>query len=348
MERSSSTSVGLVGAGIISGVHGPYIRKAGADVVAIADADLGAANDLADRFDVQRTYADAGSMLAAEELDVVHVLTPPHTHAEIAVNALEAGVHVVVEKPAALSVEEVNRMVAAADKAGRMLCVDHNRLFDPVMLEARRLVADGVLGDLVGVESYQAGHASERAWLSQLTGGGLGDLLPHPLYLQLAFLGPVDELQAWAFDRRDEKGPRELRVLMKSGDVSGMLTISMNAHPQSNTLRLYGTRMTVDVNLNNMTIIRRVVRNVPKLIGKSLPNLEEAWQLFSQTGRSTVEFLTGKTRFYPGMGNLLSRFYSAVDEGGESPVSVDEARSVVDVTQQIWAAIAKDGDGAGR
>ncbi len=348
-EKGERLRVGVVGCGVIAATHIPYIRKAGGELVGIADMSLVNANDLADRFNVQRIYRTAEELIAAESPDVVHVLTPPHTHADVAIAALERGVHVLVEKPMALEVEDAERMVAAAGAAGRILTVDHNRLFDPVMLQARQLVESGAVGDVVAIESYQAGSASDRPWLAHLPGGGLGDLVPHPLYLQLAFLGPVREIQAVAFGTVPESGatPAELRVLMRGDDRSGVLTISTAARPQLNTLKICGTNLTLEANMNNMTLAKRREYNVPKIIGKPLPNLDEAWQLVSQTVRSTVDFVRGKVRYYPGMGNLIDGFYEAVRTGSEAPVTAEQGADVVRVTSAIWEAVARAAD-AGR
>lgn len=327
--------VGIVGGGIIAGTHVPYIRKAGGRVIGAADVSLVRANELADRFAIRNVYRSVEDLIDAERPDVVHVLTPPHTHAEVAIAALERGVHVLVEKPLANTVEEVEAMTRAAQRAGAVLTVDHNRLFDPVMLEARRLVTEGVLGDLVGVESFQSGNASERPWLDRLPGGGIGDLVPHPLYLQLAFLGRVRDMQVMT----SAGGGRleDVRVLMQGYDgISGVLTISTRAWPHLNILKLYGTRMTVEVNLNNMTLVKRRDYSAPKVVAKSLPNLDEAWTLVKQTAANTTNFLRGRVRYYPGMGILIDRFYAALRSGGSAPVSIAEGAEVVRVTEEIW------------
>jgi hypothetical protein len=101
--------------------------------------------------------------------------------------------------------------------------------------------------------------------------------------------------------------------------------------------------MTVEVNLNNMTIVKRRDYDVPKIIAKPLPNLDEAWQLVRQTGRNTVDFIRGKTRYYPGMGNLITRFYDAVRNGGAAPVDPAHGAEVVRVTEDIWAALGNGG-----
>jgi predicted dehydrogenase len=163
--------------------------------------------------------------------------------------------------------------------------------------------------------------------------------VPHPLYLQLHFLGAVERLEAMAFSPKGGDKVEELRVLMQGQGRTGSLTISMNASPMMNTLKLCGSRMTVEVNLNNMTIVKRRDYKVPKIIAKPLPNLDESWQLVSQTARTTVDFVRGKVRFYPGMGELIRRFYDAIRRGTPPPVSESEATAVVDVTARIWEAV---------
>ena len=335
--------VGIVGCGIIANAHLPYVRQAGGEPVALCDLSIAASGELADRHGIQRVYRSVIDMLECENLDAVHVLTPPHAHAPVAIAALERGVPALVEKPLALRVEDVEAMSAAARRGGTFFTADHNRLFDPPMLEARRLWESGELGELVAIESYQAGMASEREWLGELAGGGIGDLVPHPLYLQLHFLGAVGRLEALAFSPRHEDGRgekiEELRVLMQGEGRTGSLTISMNASPMMNTLKLCGSRMTVEVNLNNMTIVKRRNYEVPKIIAKPLPNLDESWQLLTQTTRNTVDFVRGKIRFYPGMGELIRRFYDSIRRGTPPPVSEAEAAAVVGVTKRIWDAV---------
>ncbi len=338
-KEEKPLKVGVVGCGIIAQTHIGYIRAAGGEVVGVADVSTARGNDFADRHGVQRTYTSVEHLLDVERPDVVHILTPPHTHADAAVAALTRGVHTLVEKPVATDVTDVDRMQKAAEEGGVILTVDHNRLFDPPMLEARRLADEGGLGEVVAVESFQAGGASQRGWLSSLPGGGLGDLIPHPLYLQLAFTGPVSELDAYGPERPDGSPLEELRVLMKGERCSGVLTISMNASPAMNTIKIYGTKMTVEVNLNNMTIVKRREFDLPKILAKPMPNLDEARQLVAQTVSNTIQFVTGKVRYYPGMGELIRRFYVSVREDGPPPVSVTEGREVVRVTSQIWEGV---------
>ena len=106
-----------------------------------------------------------------------------------------------------------------------------------------------------------------------------------------------------------------------------------------NTLKLCGSKMTVEVNLNNMSLVRRRDYDVPKIIGKPLPNIDESYQLMTQVVSNTVNFVRGKSRYYPGMKTLIQLFYDAIREGGEPPVTIEQGGEVVRVTSAIWRAL---------
>src|SRR5438132_4622284 len=94
-------------------------------------------------------------MLTGARPDVVHITTPPQTHAPLAVEVLSAGVHAYVEKPFALDQHEAQEIIAAAESAGRLVCVGHDHLFDPAWEECRELYRRGELGRVVHIDSVQ-------------------------------------------------------------------------------------------------------------------------------------------------------------------------------------------------
>jgi predicted dehydrogenase len=336
--------VALVGCGRISHVHCGYLKRLPhVEVVGACDTSRDSRETFAARWQVP-TYADFGELLSAAQPEVAHVVTPPSTHASLAIQLLEAGLHVLVEKPMALNVEEADAMLAAAQRADRWLTVDHNRWFDPVMHAARQLSDSGQLGKLVGVEVFAGaapGEAVEAVpgaathWSAGLPGGTLFNLAPHPTYLLRGFTGAVSELQVVASP--DSHGRlRELRAVVKGENALGSLTLSLQASPFMNRLTLLGSAMTVDVNLNNMTLIVRRARQLPKLLGKVLPNVEEAAQLLRATVVNGMEFLRGRQRYYPGMGIHFRAFYEALANGQAPPVSAEEGREAVRLMEQIW------------
>jgi predicted dehydrogenase len=343
MKTAPRFRVALVGCGRIAQVHCGYLRQLPhVELVGACDIRRDSREACTARWQVP-TYAEVDEMLAAAQPDVVHVVTPPATHAALAVSLLSAGVHVLVEKPMALNVTEADAMIAAARRAGRWLTVDHNRWFDPVVQQARSLLASGRLGTLLGVEVFQGAAVGEAElpagkdghWKAALPGGMLYDLAPHPAYLLRGFAGAIRDVQV-VTRSGDDEGLRELRAIVDGERALGGLTISMETRPFMNRVTLFGTAMTVEVNLNNMTLLLRRTRQVPKLVGKVLPNIDEAAQLLRATVVNAIEFLRGRQRYYPGMGIHFRALYDALAHGQPPPVSAEEGRDAVALLQQIW------------
>ena len=343
MSVRSRIRVALLGCGRIAHVHCGYLRQlAQVEFAGACDSNRAAREAFTARWQAP-TYADADELLAAAQPDVVHVLTPPATHAALAIQLLDAGVHVLVEKPMALTVAEADAMVAAAARAGKYLTVDHNRWFDPVMLEARALLASGALGALVGVDVFQGAAAGEAElpagqhahWKASLPGGILYDLAPHPAYLLHGFVGTVGDMHVVTRCGIDGK-LRELRAVVDGARALGSLTISLESKPFMNRVTLYGTTMTAEANLNNMTLVVRRTRQVPKLIGKVLPNIDEAAQLLRATVRNGIDFIRGRQRYYPGMGLHFRALYEALVQGAPPPVSAEDGRAGVQLLERMW------------
>src|SRR5262245_17618264 len=148
--------VAIVGCGKIADGHIEEIQKmpATARVVAVCDRERLMAEQIAVRFGVPAFYDDLDALLAREKPDVVHVTTPPGSHLALATKAIDAGAHVYVEKPLTPSFAESKRLVEHAIGAGKKLTIGYSYLFDPPALAMRELVARGVLGDPVHVESF--------------------------------------------------------------------------------------------------------------------------------------------------------------------------------------------------
>lgn len=169
---------GVVGLGMMGRNHVRVWDEAvpGAELVAVADTDA-AAVELAVAGRRVRGYDDVARMLAAEELDVLSVVAPTSLHLPIALAALRAGVHVLVEKPIAATRAEALEMIAAAEAAGRMLTVGHIERFNPAIRELRRRIADGELGRVFQVTATRLGPFPARI----RDVGVVVDLAPHDL-----------------------------------------------------------------------------------------------------------------------------------------------------------------------
>ena len=177
------------------------------------------------------------------------------------------------------------------------MTVDHNRWFDPVVQQAAAIVNAGRLGRLVGVDLFQGAEAGEADkhtteashWSARLPGGLLNNLASHPLYLMRRFAGPVRDLRVVARQVQNTF-LEEVRLIADGEHAMASVTMSLRAQPFMARINLLGTEASLDVNLNNMTLIERRTRALPKLVGKVWPNLSEAGQLVTATVRNTVAF----------------------------------------------------------
>ena len=205
------------------------------------------------------------------------------------------------------------------------------------------MLADGRLGTLVGVEVFQGAAVGEAEppsgqpghWKAALPGGVLYDLAPHPAYMLRGLVGAIGNVQVMT--RTDDAGRlRELRAIVAGERALGGLTISLETRPFMNRVTLCGTVMSAELNLNNMTLVLRRTHRAPKVIGKVLPNLDEAAQLLYATLRNGIEFARGRQRYYPGMGVHFRTLYQALADGEPPPVTAEEGRDAVSLLQELW------------
>jgi predicted dehydrogenase len=137
----------IVGAGFIGAVHARSARLAGARIAGVVTSSAERSREAGERLGAP-AYADAEALVAAPDVDVVHLCTPNHVHAPLAKAALAAGKHVVCEKPLALDGAEAATLADAADAADRVATVPFVYRYHPTALEARARIAAGELGAL--------------------------------------------------------------------------------------------------------------------------------------------------------------------------------------------------------
>src|SRR5271165_7214589 len=148
--------VGIIGAGYVSAHHLRALKTiAFVEVVGIADLDLVRAKAVAKTFNLPSAYGSVEELLASG-VDVVHVLTPPAFHATLAIQALQAGVHVLVEKPMAETPKQCERMMAAASSSGRTLGVVHSARLDPIVLRGVEIVRAGGIGEVLSIDFHRS------------------------------------------------------------------------------------------------------------------------------------------------------------------------------------------------
>jgi len=204
-------NLGVIGLGFIGKVHlRNCLNLKSVRVLAAADASKRALN-YAKTFGVKQLFTDYHELLKLKDLDAVIISLPTHLHAESAINAMEEGKHVFLEKPLARNVEEGREIVSAAGKNGVIFMVGYPLRFVPEFVDLKSRVESGVLGDIqmaygVNIAAGPFFHRAESTtprpvpewWLNKelIGGGALIDLGCHMINLLRWYLGEVSAVKA--------------------------------------------------------------------------------------------------------------------------------------------------------
>ncbi len=205
--------VGILGMGMMGWFHArQYARLPGVELAAIADLDpvrLEAKEEVAGNiaaegqgidFNAAARYTDAGALIREAEVDMVDVCLPTYLHARYTIQALQARRHVLCEKPMALTVEDADAMIAAAERADRRLMIAQCIRFWPEYLFLRQAVREGTYGKLLSLNMFRLGGRPIWSWENWFvdparSGGTIHDLHIHDVDYVNFLLGLPDRIQ---------------------------------------------------------------------------------------------------------------------------------------------------------
>lgn len=237
--------VGVVGAGwMATDYHIPaFAAHEATRVVAVAERDAERRAAASDEFGLAG-YADADAMLAGESLDVVSICTPPATHRDIFLAAVEAGCHVFCEKPLATDAESAREMQAAADDAGVVTQVGYLHRYYENAKRAATMLDNDILGEIVEARVLHHSAAPGQGWYYNpaLSGGGaLRDLLPHSLDLCLSLFGEATVERCRTRDIRNRGVEDWGQVGLDAGGVPVDLSVSWTQPDELSQFVVVGT-----------------------------------------------------------------------------------------------------------
>lgn len=351
--------VAIVGCGKIADGHVEEIRKLPelAQLVAVCDRELLMAEQLATRYGVPSFTDDFAQMLEQQRPEVVHITTPPQSHASLARAAITAGCHVYVEKPFALDAEETRQILELADRAGRKLTVGYSSFFDPPALALRELVERGELGTPVHVESYygydltgtfgKALLGSPSHWVHGLPGKLFHNVIDHMLNKIVEFV-PDDAPAVTAFasalrprscgDVRDELMD-ELRVVVRGERVTGYGTFSSHIRPNQQFVRVYGTRATAHVDYLGRTVTVDAGNKLPSVFGRLAPPFLAAGNLARAGACNVWRFLRADFQYFAGLRTLMTRFYESILHSSPAPIPARDIQRIARLMDEIFRQV---------
>src|SRR5262249_55592521 len=268
--------------------------------------------------------------------DVIHVLTPPDSHARLAVEGLEMGCDVFVEKPMAPTVAECDEMIDAAIRTGCRLSVNHSAKDDPVVVRGLELLRRGGCGAGLAVDFYRTSDYPPYgggALPAAFRDGGypFRDMGIHALYLIEAFLGRICDLDVRYRSTRKNPHPLfdEWRGTVECAKGTGAFYLSWSARPIRNELFVHGTRgdMHLDCFLQTCTV--RKSWPGPKPIAASINAITEAAGTMWHVPKNVWRLASGSLRPSPGIHAGVLRFHDSLPGGASPPVTMHEGRRMV-------------------
>jgi predicted dehydrogenase len=324
----------IIGAGAIAHAHAEALAGyAGAELVAVVDRTRENAERFAERHGVPEVYDDLASLLATESIDVLHICTPPGVHAEQAIAAFAAGLHVVVEKPPARSLDELDAMLAAADRAGRKLAVVFQQRTGTAAAHVKRLLDEGALGrPLVATCQtlwYRDDAYFEVPWRGKWATEGGGPTLGHGIHqldLLAWLLGDWSSVQGqlWRLDRDTETEDVSTAVIsFERGAVASVITSALSPRETSS--------IRIDTELATVT--------VDHLYGHG----HEHWRI---TPAPHVDAGTAATWALPGVEEasghdpLIRDIYAALQAGEPLPPTASDASRSFEIVTAIYSSAA--------
>lgn len=276
----------VIGCGAIAqALHLPgYVKTRGVTLVAAADPTEARWPEVRRFKSDVRMYKDHRDMFKAEQLDMVSVSSPNRFHCEHAVAALEHGAHVMLEKPAALSMKEMSRMKAAMKKSGRLLCVGYSHRFHSGNLKMKKILDAGTIGEPFMFRIRFAHMGPLPGWAKDpwfynpaLAGGGaLLDMGIHAIDQALWLIGPVKSVQAYtATLRKDIKLDDNAIILLEfaNGRALGYIEVGWSSPSGFTGIEVMGDKGSIhDDYRGAMTLstmkISPDMTNVPKYVPK--------------------------------------------------------------------------------
>lgn len=324
----TTTRVGIIGAGYIATWHADAIQATqGARLVAVCDPSLGAAEDMARAYGVQ-AFRSVDELIAAGVCDAVHVLTPPSLHRDLTLQCLRAGLHVLVEKPVALSGDETEAMHQAAVASGKVLAAGHNFLGLPSYERLKAMLRGGELGRLSSVQiQWSLPLAPLRSgpfglWLLREPGNLLLELGPHLYAFAVDLLGTPEVLHLELGQPVELSGGgtrhQSWRVLARAGEVDVSFQIALVEVMDDRSVTLRGSSAVARLDFAADTLVVSRDNTSDLVLNPLRRQWSLAWQHFREGAVNAVRQLSSLNQKSPyGLSFLtaVGAFYAAIRDG---------------------------------
>jgi scyllo-inositol 2-dehydrogenase (NADP+) len=336
-----AVKAGLIGFGLAGRYfHAPFLRLAGFEVAAVVSRRRDEIREVLPKADVLATDAE---LLARKDIDLVVIATPTQAHFAQARAALEAGKHVVVDKPVTVTSTEARSLAQLARERKRVLSVFQNRRWDADFLTLRKLLNENRLGEINGYHArwdrFQPGPSASWRNEPDPASGMVYDLGSHLIDQVLVLFGKPDWLQADVFTQREGARTEDgFEILMGKGTLRITLGVSYLASDGGWRYRVHGSKASF------------LKAELDPQEDQSRSGMQPEDPQFGVEDRSVwgklVDGATGKSETIPSERGCWAEYYHQVRrsivEGAPVPVTADEAAEIIEIIEAVYRS-AREG-----
>ena len=349
--------IALVGCGKIADAHAWQIERiSGCRIVAACDREPMMAMQFCERFNVPAQYTDVQTMLREAAPDVIHITTPPESHYPLAVQCLEAGRHVYVEKPFTLHYHETQRLIELAMERGLKITAGHDDQFSHMARRMRKLISSGYLGDHpVHMESnycYELSNTGysgamlgdKNHWVRRLPGKLLHNIISHGIARIAEHLtsdNPTVIAQGLISPFLKNLGESEiideLRVIVsEDSGRTAYFTFSSQMRPGLHSFSIYGNKNGLALDQDQETLMKLRGKRHKSYAEKFVPPVSLARQGMSNLRTNVGLFLKNDFHMKAGMHYLIGSFYRAIEANEPVPIPYEEILRTARIMESIF------------
>jgi predicted dehydrogenase len=326
----------IIGCGMIAPRHATHIQRLG-NLRAVCDTDAGKANEFAERFSCT-AYTNLDELLSAESaLDVISICTPNSLHADQTVRALQAGFHVLCEKPMAIDVRDCEKMIFAAEKANKRLFVVKQNRYNPPVAALKTAIDEGKLGSIINVQVNCFWNRNPSYYLNSdwkgrvaLDGGVLFTQFSHFVDLVYWLVGDVKHAYAvtrnFAHHDTVEFEDTGIAVLEFYSGALGSINFTINSFNKNmeGSLTIFGEKGTVKIGGQYLNTLE-------------YQNIENFEITVSEASNSANEY-----GYYQGSMSNHDKVYKnlidALNNNASQTIHAIEGMKIVQIIEKLYAA----------
>jgi scyllo-inositol 2-dehydrogenase (NADP+) len=308
-QKAGDIKVGVIGYGgafNMGRAHLNEMKTAGMTPVAVAEIDESRLAVAKTDFPGIATYTSAKEMLKNSDVELLAIITPHNTHAALALQCLNAGRHVVCEKPLAITTEECDKMIAAAKKNDVVLSTYHNRHWDGCIMKAVDMVVNKkLIGDVYRIEAHMGRHGCPGDWWRTsrtISGGILYDWGVHLLEYSFQMLkGKIVEVSGfarsgywadktkWKADSNEDEGLAMVRLDDGTWLSLSITSLDMNSKEDRGQLEITGTKGTYVMWGDRWAMMRKDLETNVEIVEKGRNPKSEGFRLYQNIADHLVK-----------------------------------------------------------